>query len=374
MPSSPAGSVDRRPARLAAACLGGVLAFSALDAALFRTDLYPSSLEPDSSAGLFELILRRELQAQERNGDNVVVTLGDSRFALSPRLCNLLTPQSGLVFRSAGVAGTDARAWHYMLRDLDPFASRYRAVVFGVEAFDDLGTSFNNADDERTLHYVINRLRLSDVVDFASSFDDPALRWQAFRGGLWKGFVHARDIRAFLQHPLARLADVRQARGGFEEWTYDFVETADSMAGLSIDWDKGTAVFPADVDQNQRDSVNNQLSDPPRVQERLARFQSKWFGRIVERYRGSRTTIVFVRLPRGPIPRPSPVAEPAATSSLRELSSRPGVVLCDEHAFDFLERPELFKDGVHLNREGIARFSPRLVEEIGRLLGRSRAR
>jgi hypothetical protein len=373
MDSSPAAGADRRPGRLAAACLGAVLLFFALDALLFRTGLYATLLEPDSSAGLFEMILRRELEAQKRHGDNVVVTLGDSRFALSPKLCNVLTPRSGLVFRSAGVAGTDVRAWYYMLRDLDPEARRYRAIVFGLASFDDEGDAFDNANDERTLHYVINRLRLSDVADFAFSYSDPSLRWTALRGGLWKGFVLARDVRAFLQEPRKRIEYVRSCRRGFEEWTYDFVESETTMVGLSIDWDKGTAVFPPGMSEDQLGTVNEHLNQP-RVQERLARFQRTWFGRIVERYRGSPTTIVFIRLPRGPIPRPSSPSAPGRSSSIRELAGRPGVILADEHAFEFLERPELFKDGAHLNREGIARFSPRLVDEIGALLRRGSPR
>jgi hypothetical protein len=353
------------------ACLAAVLGFSALDAALFRTDLYASYLEPDSSAGQFELILRRERLAQQGRGDNVVLTLGDSRFAYSPRLCNELTPRSGLVFRNAGVAGTDARAWYYMLRDLDPGADRYRALVFGVEDFDDVDDSPDHADDERTLHYVIHRLRLSDVPDFASSFHDPELRWQAWRGGLWKGFIHARDIREFLSHPRQRVDYVHLCRQGFEEWTYGYVESAETMVGVDIDWENGRATFPPGANQNQRDTVNSQLASPPVPQVRLAEFRRRWFGRIVERYRGRRTTIVFVQLPRGPFPRPASQRPRAETASLRELASPPGVVLGDAHAFDFLEHPELFKDGTHLNREGIARFSPRLVDEIARILGQS---
>jgi hypothetical protein len=368
MDSSRGAGVDRSPARLAGACLGGVLLFFALDALLFRTGLYSAILEPDSSVGLFEMILRREREAQARHGDNVVATLGDSRFAVSPRLCNELTPRSGLVFRSAGVAGTDARAWYYMLRDLDPAADRYRALVLGVTSFDDEGDSFNNADDERALHYVIDRLRLSDVADFARSFEDPALRLRALRGGLAKGFVLARDVRAFLQAPRRRFDYVRLCRGGFEGWTYDFEESTTTMTGLRIDWATRTAIFPPGATDDQKGTVNAELLEPVRVQERLARFQREWFGRIVDRYRGSRTTIVFVRLPRGPIPPPPGDSPRPVTSSIRELARRPEVRLADEHAFDFLERPELFKDGSHLNRDGIALFCPRLVEVVARLL------
>jgi lysophospholipase L1-like esterase len=44
------------------------------------------------------------------------------------------------------------------------------------------------------------------------------------------------------------------------------------------------------------------------------------------------------------------------------------VFLANEHAFDPLERPELFKDALHLNRAGATRFSAMLVDEIARIL------
>jgi lysophospholipase L1-like esterase len=44
------------------------------------------------------------------------------------------------------------------------------------------------------------------------------------------------------------------------------------------------------------------------------------------------------------------------------------VLLADERAFEPLERPALFKDGIHLNRAGIEKFSPMLAREIARVL------
>jgi hypothetical protein len=101
----------------------------------------------------------------------------------------------------------------------------------------------------------------------------------------------------------------------------------------------------------------------------MAAYRREWFGRIIDRYRGSRTRIIFARLPRGPIPRPASLAQ-RTSSSIREFASRPNVLLCEEGAFNSLERPEFFKDAWHLNREGIARFSPMLAKEVARLLGR----
>lgn len=341
-----------------------------LDALLFRTPWYISILEPDSSTGIFELVLARERQAQQRHGSNLVVTVGDSRFAYSPRLSNEVSAQTGLVFRHAGVAGTDARAWYYMLRDLDPGANRYRAVVIGVPDFEDEDEVFDPFDDLRSLHYAIARLRWSDIPDFAASFHSSAARWQAGRGALLKGTVLQRDVREFLSHPIKRLEYIALCRQGYESWTYDYVETPKSMAGLSIDWTTMTATYPPGLDNDQRNMVRDVLLRRAEPQTgRATAFRRRWVGRILDRYRNSPTRIVFVRLPRGAVPRPEGLV-PKRSSAIRELAARRNVVLASESAFASLERPELFRDAIHLNREGIARFSPMLAVETARILSR----
>ena len=355
-------------------CLLAVTGLFGLDALLFRTPVYPSYLEPDSSTGQFELILRREQNAQAANGDNLVVTLGNSRFAYAPRLSNEVSFRTGYVFRSAGVAGSDPRTWYYMLRDLDPTAARYRAIVFGVDDYGDEDDQYNPNDDMRSLHYVIARLRWGDTWDFARSFDSLPARWEALRGSLLKGLVLQADFRAFLSDPMKRIRYVQLSDRGFESWTYNYVETDKSMAGLEVNWNTWTAKFPPGASQDQQDTVHNYLMRRPARQiGRLAGYRRLWFGRILDRYRGSRTRIVFLRLPRGPLPRPDDDA-PRPSASIREFASRPNVLLCGEHAFDSLERPELFRDALHLNREGIARFSPMMAERIGAMLGGVTAR
>lgn len=171
------------------ACFLAVLGLFGLDGLLFHTGLYTSILEPDSSAGLYQLILHREQEAQRRHGDSTIVTLGDSRFAYSSKISNELTPRTGYVFRTAGMGGSELRSWYYMLRDLGPSANRYRAVVFGVNDYGDEDTLDYPDDDIRSLHYVITRLRWSDAWDFARSFRSPSVQWQAFRGTILKGIV-----------------------------------------------------------------------------------------------------------------------------------------------------------------------------------------
>ena len=339
----------------------------AVDALVFRTGLYTSILEPDSSTGLFELILRREQVAQPRYGRNLVVTLGDSRFAYYPRVANEQTATTGFAFRQAGVAGTDARAWYYMLRDLDPHRDAYRAIVLGVVDYDDEDGAYDIADDLTALHYVAARLRLSDVVPFALSFRQPTPRWEAFRGSLLKGIVFQPDLLAFLSHPGKRIADVKLTNRGYEEWTYGFVDTDRNVVGLKIDWTTLTATVPAG-NEAMRDELNRFVLYRPYPQTgRHAAFRRRWFGQLLDRYRGTRTKVVFVRLPRGPIPRPENLVQ-KKSSSIREFAARPGVLLVDEHAFDSLETPELFKDAFHLNNAGCARLSVLLAQEVGKLL------
>jgi hypothetical protein len=368
--SAPIPKTRRVPRRYLAVLLGLAGLFGA-DALLFRTHLYPSILEPESAAGEFELTLWRELRAQKNFGGNAVTGVGDSRFAYYPRVANQLMTETRLVFRSAGVAGSNPQAWYYMLRDLDPTAHRYRAIMIGVDDYDDEDGAFEPDTDIRALHYAIIRLRLTDTLDFARSFHGIGLQWQAFRGALLKGLVLQPDVLHFLSHPQKRIADVHLQQGGFAEWTYSYIESDKSIAGLKIDWSTMTATYPPDADWLQRETVKNwslHFPDPPENAGRLAAYRRTWFGRILERYRGSRTKIIFVRLPRGPIPRPTQF-DRRTHGVIRDMASaQSNVLLCEEHAFESLEHPELFKDGLHLNLEGSNRFSYLLAREVRRLL------
>ena len=331
--------------------------------------MYPQILDPDSSTGLFELILRREKKAQRTYGDNLVATLGDSRLAYSPRLSAEVAPRTGYLLRQAGMAGTDPRAWYYMLRDLDPTARRYRAVVLAVNDYDDEDWGVPE-NDPRLLHYVIARLRVSDIPDFYEAFDDRSLRWQAFRCSILKGLVYQTDVQAFLLNPMKRIRYVRLYNENYATWVWNYVETPRSMAGLKIDWKAWKATLPPGADEVQRNSVRDFLMYPPGNPQtgHYGAFRRKWFGKIIGLYRNSSTKIIFIRLPRGPIPRPGNLVQ-KKSSSIRELARQPNVLLVPEHAFDSLEQPELFKDALHLNRDGIARFSVMLAEEVAKLLG-----
>ncbi len=353
---------------MVAVCLAACFGVVALDALLFRTTIYTSILEPDSSTGLFERILHTEIAAQQQHGDNMVITFGNSRFGWSPKVLDHRPGPHEFVFRQGGIAGSDVRAWYYLIRDLDPTARRYKALVFGVDDYDDEDRFYNPNDDIRALHYAIVRLRLSDIWEFAGSFDSRQLQIEAFRGGLLKGLVFQNDLQAFLAHPVHRIEYVKLCNRDWHNWVYNFEETDHNMVGLQIDWKTLQVTFPPGVNQDQIDTTKAFLAHPPEPQiGRLAAFNRKWYGRILDRYRNSPTKIIFLRLARGPIPRPDNLTH-KLSSSIREFASRRNVILLDEHAFASLEHPELYRDGMHLNRPGIEEFSCMLEDQVTRAL------
>ncbi len=338
------------------------------DALVFRLSPYTNYVEPDSSTGLFELILRRELNAQKWYGSNLAVTFGDSRMAYYTRVSEAVSGRTGLILRNAGIAGSDARTWYYMLRELDPKRERYRAVILSVPDYGDEDLAFDPLIDLRAIHYAAVHLRFTDIPEIVGSYGTWATRWEAFRGTALRGMTFQADLLAFLANPSKRIDYVNLSNRGYPTWTRDYSETKRSMAGLQIDYSTLKAVMPPDADDNQKDTVKNVLLRTPVPQTgNLARFRRQWMGKIVDMYAGSHTPVIFVRLARGPIPRPDSL-EQAQTSTVREFTQRPNVFMVDEHAFDSLERPELFKDGLHLNDDGCNRFSVMLSEEVSRVL------
>jgi len=108
------------------------------------------------------------------------------------------------------------------------------------------------------------------------------------------------------------------------------------------------------------------LRDRPVDTGRGTAYFRYWYGHILDLYRGTQTKIVFFRLPRGPVSPPD--YPPKRDSAIRQLASKPNVVVLDEHLFGELERPELFYDAMHVNREGSTRFTRMLAAEVARVL------
>lgn len=350
--------------------LASVLAFAAIEAGVFHTGLYPWILSPDGSAGYLETLLRNERERPKAGPQ--VLGIGDSRMLMLPRLANEHTPETGYTFGTIAAAGSSPRCWYYMLRDTDPTGNLYSAIVLAVESYDDAEQWGDQADADADLSYLIARLRLSDLWEFSRSYDDRRQQWKAARGILFKGLVYKRDFEDLLLHPSNRIRDVKLSRRDSFSWFYGYTGPPDTLSAFHVDWEAKTLSAPpgADPDRIQGLKARLLLPLPPDtgVQSRYLKY---WLGKIYEHYRGSPTRLIFLRLPRGGFVRPDqPPYNPH--SSVRELAAHPNVTLIDEHFFDSLEKPEFFRDELHLNGPGMDRFSIMLTQEVSRILGRPR--
>jgi hypothetical protein len=356
--------------RTVSVLLASVLAFAAIEGAVFHTGLYPWILSPDASTGYLETILRIERE-RVKTGPQIL-GIGDSRMLLLPRVSNEHTTETGYMFGTIATAGASPRSFYYMLRDADPTARLYRAIVIAVESYDDAERWGNENDGDADLSYVIARLRLSDLWEFSRSYDDPKQQWKAARGILLKGLVYKRDFEDLLLHPISRVRYVRLNRRGAFGWNYGYNGPPDTLAAFHVDWDAKTLAAPPHANPELVRNLENRLVGPlPPETGNQSRYLKYWLGKIYGRYRGSPTRLIFLRLPRGGFVRPDqPPYNPH--SSVRELAAHPNVTLIDEHFFDSLEKPELFRDELHLNGPGMIPFSLMITQEVSRILGSPR--
>jgi hypothetical protein len=345
-----------------------LVVFVVVNYAVFHTHLYAYWLSTDASTSQVNLVLFHESIRPKRD-TNQILAVGDSRMALISKVANGYTTETGYEHGSVAVPGSTPRSWYYILRAADPEANRYRAVVFGIDTYNDDEIYEDLADRESDLSYVITQLRWSDLSDFAFSFHTPARQWKAARGIALKGLVYKRDLADFLLHPVERVRTVRQSWQHSFNWFYDYRTVETSVAGLTVDWDARTMRPPDKTDERLTKALHRNLVEPlPKYEGRRSAYLKHWLGKIREHYQESKTKLVFVRLPRAPWIRPD-LPQHNAESSVRQLARRPNVILLDENLFTELERPEHFHDEQHMNQPALDRFTNIAVHELRRVLG-----
>ena len=85
--------------------------------------------------------------------------------------------------------------------------------------------------------------------------------------------------------------------------------------------------------------------------------------RILNRYSASSTEIVLTPVPRGPFAG-LPGASMTFHAAFPTITTQKAVFSLPEQTFDFLEKPEYYFDGFHLNSKGRQRFTETLVTEL----------
>ena len=358
-----------RVVRILVASLAGLFLFDAL---VFHTGLYLLAANPDSSVGYLETFLHNE-HVRPGSGPDQVLAVGDSRMMFFTRYANELTSQTGYTYATIATAGTTPRCWYYAIRDVDPGKKRYGAILIPVDDYDDGEIQEDLADRLLDLHYLVGVLKLSDISEFAGSYHTTQNRIEAARGILLKGLVYKPDFQDFLVHPIARVEAALLSRKDSASWFYSYIGPSKTMEGVSIDWADKTISVPPGFTQDQKNEFFVRfLMANPAYAGRKSAYMKYWLGKICDYYQGTNTRIVFFRIPRGPFIRPDqPAFNP--NGAVRELASRPNVIVSPEHFFDSLEKPALFMDQMHLNWPGAMEFTHALAKQVGQLLGPPRS-
>jgi hypothetical protein len=317
-----------------------------------------------SATGYLERILYSEIH-RPASGKKEVLAIGNSRVAegFSAKLANQETPQDDYWFSNFGVSGTGDRVWYYLVRDVDPLRNRYAAIALPIDDYTDPDDYEDVADRVGEMPLLVNRLRLSDIVPYTLSYTKWHSRLEVLRGLLMEGTVYQRDFQDFAEHPSRRLKRVAEFRAKGPQARYDYGGMDHSLAGLAVDYAHKQITFPAGMPEKQRQDLTGIFFSQPPQMGRNRAFEVRWLGALVDLYRGSKTRIVLYQIPRSPAPRPQPLTHLPWTI-VDELRKRDWVRVIDPHAFEDLEKPELFADHVHLNAAGRKLFSPRLAEAV----------
>jgi len=351
------------PLHVARNLLLGIVTFICVDGMVFHTRLYTSILAPESYAGRMADITRAE-KDRVSSGLKEVLVLGDSRMAegFSPAVANKLSSLDGFKFVNLAEPASAVNIWDYMLREVDPTRRRYWAIVvpYGI------GFEPNSADPLR-ISMAAPLLRYGDCFNFASAFQRWSGRFRAFTACILRGSAFQSDVVDFLEHPIARIRSVQrepkrlQARDVYKGRDYDIV-------GTSYDPKTGQVTFPPRLTEAQRDAIRDSLSKPSQSETQdFLRMQRDGIQRILNRYSASSTQVVLTPVPRGPFAG-LPGASMTFHAAFPTITTQRAVFSLPEQTFDFLEKPEYYFDGFHLNAKGRQRFTETLVAElIGRL-------
>jgi hypothetical protein len=351
------------PLHVARNLLLGLAVFICVDGVVFHTRLYTSILAPESYAGRMAVITRAE-KDRISSGLKEVLVLGDSRMAegFSAAVADKLSSIDGFKFVNLAEPASAVNIWDYMLREVDPTRRRYWAIVvpYGI------GFEPNSADPLR-IAMAAPLLRYGDCFNFASAFQRWSGRFRAFTACVLRGSAFQGDVVDFLEHPIARIRSIQLEPKRLR--SRDVYKGRNSnLVGTSYDPSTGQVTFPPQLTEAQREAIRDSMVQPSQSEtQRFLKMQRDGIQRILNRYSASPTKIVLTPIPRGPFAG-LPGASMTFHAVFPTLTTEKAVFSLPEQTFDFLEKPEYYFDGFHLNAKGRQRFTETLVAElVGRL-------
>jgi len=337
----------------------GVATFVLLDAVIFHSGLYVSILAPDSYAGRVAENIRTEKQ-RATSGLKEVLVLGDSRIAeaFSTALADELGSPVGVKFVNFAAPGASANTWYYMVREVDPSARRYWAIIIPHG----IAYEFTSADPLR-ISMTGPLLRYGDCLDFASGFRTWSSWFKAFTACILRGSAYQEDLPNLIEHPIERITSLQNeslrvhARMEYRGRDYDLI-------GSSYNPNTGELTFSPKFTEARKEEILRTMIHPSQAETAFSfKLQHDWIPRIVNRYSNSPTRIVLTPVPRGPFRELPSFSAPRQFVFSGVAPGKPVFWIPDE-TFDFLEKPDFYFDLFHLNTKGRQKFTESMVAEL----------
>ena len=336
-----------------------------IDAAFFRSGVYARLIRPDSTAGSVvgaEMAIRYFRDPTRRN----ILVLGNSQIGegFSAQIADAASGDPALHFVNGSAPGTTPRVWDYLLRKVDPKATRFRAIVMMVN-YDETYNWNDLTDYSLDINYTMPLLRLGDIDDFPRTFTRAALRGRAARAILLPLQALHEDAQDLLAHPFERFHQIHKVR---PIWLYalgPYGGQGGTLPSLDIDiaagqpksWGDDEVIWKPKLEGYFR---NMRKEAPKALQVTNAAYESYWIERIAARYRTNGATVIVFSMVRGPW-KAELMPPPMLDRALSELRDSGQIVALPE-------KPELFFDTLHLNSTGREKFSKAFATKIAPLV------
>lgn len=348
--------------------IGAMAVFFALDAAIFRSSLYLQILSPESIVGTAAYYLRYERQREPSHKKDVLV-IGDSQVGEGfwAGLANQ-NDSGDLYFIQGGIPGATLRVLYFYQKILDPNRDRYKAIVICLPTFRKKSSTEAEHLNDRLLDadFLLPVLSSREYLDFSRTYTTVERRIEVGSRALVQATSYKLDFQNLVTHPFMRMRLVSWRRWIKGKVALDYAGRDENMLGLGYDSRTGEIQFPERLSEVERAQVTDYLMHPGSVDaDHFDEYSRLWIERFIERYRGSQTTLVFVRLPAEVLPQVDEIRRNGPFASYMPLlQNNPGVQVIEEDAFYALEDPRYFFDTLHLNREGRRLFTIQLSNRL----------
>ena len=346
--------------------------FFLCDLLIFRSNFYPRFLT-ENSVGTLAYRVDRERHRTRPPGTKSLLLVGNSQVerGFSPTQFDRDFPNSGIHIMRADASKTYEEVWFYELKHIDPNHDKYSAILitlpdYKIEPFGGFGSIENYTVATLLAPFVSP----SDWIDIIGRFKGMRLRVAEL--ALFASHRYSFDLQdLFLDWELRmRVYQYKMTSGDAFDGEPPVVPGA--WKDLTIQGDKVVNCV-APYNHFDCDDLEYTLRPVPKdegqaITEINVAYERKWLGKIIDLYKGSKTQLIFVQMPRSPVPLPRRTPIAGAPDVRDFFAGIPNVTFVDENLMKKFETPEYMHDHAHVSMAAGPEFTKTLGAEIVKIM------